>query len=267
MTEHTDRPEGDQITAPPLDDLAEEGVPQAPEDPRWARGRLAEDPDFESTSTLSLFDGDEGWLDLAQRRALVALLKQRFISAQTHPREWKAIATNPGPIRARLHDMFLDLHLDTEREVAFKKQVTPEGGGTPFPTLLYDAAWGREDTLVLVFLRTRYRSEQAAGADRVFVDKDDIVEYVSQYRPEHANDVVGDTRRTLKAIETVYKTGLLIGPATGDRFQVSNAIEPLLPLETLQTLLDWLRAQNTAPARTQDPTADDADPAEMEATR
>ncbi|MGZ6792776.1 MAG: hypothetical protein ACXVFV_07465, partial [Mycobacteriales bacterium] len=51
---------------------------------------LAEDLYDEEPASVSLFEGDEGGLDLAERRALVALLKQRFISARTHPQDWRA---------------------------------------------------------------------------------------------------------------------------------------------------------------------------------
>jgi hypothetical protein len=224
----------------------------------WAGDAFdADDPDRELTSTVALFEGDEGGLELDQRRALVVLLKQRFISARTHPKEWRALTRQPQPIRARLNDLFLELHLDSDREVAYKRQVSPEGGGRPFPTLLYDAPWGREDTILLVYLRSRFRSEQAAGADRVFVDRDDMVEFVDQHRPSHATDQAGDRKRAERAIEALYKAGLLIGSGTGERFEVSIAIEVLLPMEKLTELLAWLRTQNGTAG---DPTGDPTDP-------
>lgn len=203
-------------------------------------------PERELSSTIALFEGDEGGLELAQRRVLVALLKQRFISAQTHPKDWAALVANPRPIRGRLNDLFMELHLDREREVAYKRQVVPEGGGRPFPTLLYDAPWGREETILLVYLRTRHRSEQAGGVDRAFVDKADMLEFIAQHRPERATDLAGDAKKALRAVEAIYKTGLLTGPSTADRFEISNAIEVLLPMEKLRELLGWLRQQNSA---------------------
>jgi hypothetical protein len=234
--------------SPPAEAEADDGLGAVPLDGAvdWATfsSRLDDDPDREASSTAALFEGDEGGLDEPARRALVVLVKTHFISAQTHPREWKALAANPRPIRSRLNDMFLDLHLDIDREVAYKRQVRAEGSRREFPTLLYDAAWGREDTILLAYLRTRYRSEQAAGADRVYVDRDDMLETIAGYRPAHATDASGDAKKAVKAIETVYKTGLLIGASTAERFQVSNAIEVLLHLEKLQELLSWLRTQN-----------------------
>src|ERR1035437_1221679 len=226
----------------PVDDT-NVGAP-APDFDLLARGDAADEEVVRvPSSTLALFAGDEGGLDLGQRKALVALLKQRFISARTDGPEWRALVENPRPIQARLNDLFMELHLDTEREVAYRRQVTPEGGGR-FPTLLHDIAWGREDTLLLVYLRDRFRGEQAAGNGRVYVDRDDMLEFIAAHRPEHATDQAGDAKRAAKAIETVYKTGLLLGPSAGDRFEVPGAIEVLLSMEKLHELLAWIREQN-----------------------
>ncbi|MBM0255556.1 DUF4194 domain-containing protein [Micromonospora sp. 4G55] len=201
-----------------------------------------DDPERELTSSVSLFEGDEGGLELSQRRVLVALLKQRFITAQSHPKEWKTLTANPRLIRSRLNDLFLNLHLDADREVAYKRPVVPEGGGR-FPTLLHDTAWSREETILLVYLRTRSRSEEAAGTSRTYVDRQDILEHIASLRPAHATDHAADGRRAAKAIESLNRAGLLIGASISDRFEVSPAIDVVLPLERLQDLLRWLKAQ------------------------
>lgn len=203
------------------------------------------DEDRESTSTLALFEGDEGRLDLAVRKALVVLLKNRFVAGRTHPKEWAVIAANTALIRSRLNDLFLELVASNEARVAYKRQVTPEGGGR-FPTLLHDTVWGREETVLMIFLRARHRSERAAGAERVYVDRADIHEYVEQHRPGHATDVAGDRRRVTRAIEAIVKADLLIGASNADRFEISDAIEVLLPVPKLHALLDWLTSQTAA---------------------
>jgi len=247
----------------PGDELAEEDDTELRPDRTsagWQPGE-PDDAEREPTSSVALFEGDEGGLEVDQRRALVVLLKQRFITARTHPREWRALTRNPRPIRARLNDLFLELRIDTEREVAYKRQVQPEGGGRPYPTLLFDAPWGREDTILLVYLRAHFRSEQAAGADRVFVDRDAMLEFIAQHRPDHATDQAGDAKRAVKAVESLTKAGLLDGPAGADRLEVSNAIEVLLPMDRLTELLGWLRQQNgTAPGPDDIAPADDVTP-------
>ena len=202
-----------------------------------------DDPEREATTSVSLFEGDEGGLEYAERRAVVALLKQRFISARTHPRDWRALTENERVIRSRLNDLFLDLQIDPVREVAWKRQAVPEAG-QKFPTLLYDAAWSREETVVLVHLRDRFRAASAAGDDRVYVDREDVVEYVAGFRPTHATDLAGDEKRARNAVSSVNKAGLLIGAPTDDRFEISEAIESLLPLELLKELLVSLRQTN-----------------------
>ena len=205
-----------------------------------------DDPDREATTSVSLFEGDEGGLEYAERRALVTLLKQRFISARTHPRDWRALTENERLIRARLNDLFLELQIDPVREVAWKRQAVSETG-QKFPTLLYDAAWSREETIVLVHLRDRFRAATAAGEGRVYVDREDLVDHVAGFRPPHATDIAGDEKRARNAVSNVNRAGLLIGAPTDDRFEISEAIEPLLPLELLRELLASLQ-------RTNDPT-------------
>lgn len=201
------------------------------------------DPELLDEGSVSLFEGDEGGLEYAQRRALVALLKQRFISARTHPRDWQVLVEHERVLRSRLNDLFLDLAVDRAREVAWKRQATSETGSR-FPTLLYDSAWSREETLVLVHLRDRLRAGQAGGDARVFVDREDIVEYVASFRPAHATDEAGDEKRARNAVVSVVKAGLLIGAAADDRYEISEAVEPLLPLELLQELLEALQRAN-----------------------
>ena len=200
--------------------------------------------------SVSLFEGDEGGLEFAQRQALVTLLKQRFISARTHPRDWQVLVEHERVLRSRLNDLFLELAVDRTREVAWKRQATPETGGR-FPTLLHDTAWSREETIVLVHLRDRLRSGLSSGDARVYIDRDDILDHIESFRPVHATDEAGDEKRARNAVVSLNKAGLLISTASEERFEISEAIEPLLPLELLRELLQTLREANERPAEEQ----------------
>jgi hypothetical protein len=201
------------------------------------------DEDAFDEDSVSLFEGDEGGLEYGQRHALVTLLKQRFISARTHPRDWQVLVENERVLRSRLNDLFLDLAIDRSREVAWKRQAVSETASR-FPTLLYDAAWSREETLVLVHLRDRLRAGMASGDVRVFIDLEDIVDYIATFRPPHATDEAGDEKRARNAVASVVKSGLLIGAVGDDRYEISEAVEPLLPLELLAELLEALQKAN-----------------------
>lgn len=227
--------------APELTDEVDE--PARPED---ASDGYEDDPDTwtddgEAALGVALFEGDEGRLELAQRRTFVALLKHRFITARTHPAEWRTLLAHTSLLRSRLNDLFLDLHLDDEREVAFKRQAVPDGG-TRFPTLLFDKAWSREETILMVYLRSRSRAEEVTGGTRVYVDRQEMLDHVASLRPDHATDRAGDSRRAANAVDALNRAGLLIGAREADRFEVSPAIDVVLPLERLQELLAWLQS-------------------------
>ena len=200
-------------------------------------------------ASFSLFEGDEGGLSIEQRRTLVLLLKHRYISAALQPSEWQTLLASQSLLRSRLNDVFLDLHVDLHYEVAFKRQAVAEGGDR-FPTLLHDVAYTREETILLVLLRQRFRSERANGQEIVLVDRDNLVDNVAHFRPEHAMDRSGDARRATAAVDSLAKARVLLKTSDADRFRVSAVIEVLLPVERLGELLEWLVSQNGAPANT-----------------
>ncbi|WEO78832.1 DUF4194 domain-containing protein [Cryobacterium sp. SO2] len=232
-------------------------------------------------SSFSLFEGDEGGLTVEQRRTLVLLLKHRYISAALQPAEWRTLLASQTVLKSRLNDLFLDLHVDLHYEVAFKRQAVGEGGDR-FPTLLHDVSYTREETILLVLLRQRFRSERANGVDIVIVDRDNLVENVAHFRPEHATDRFGDARRATAAVDSLAKARVLLKTSDPDRFRVSAVIEVLLPIERLAELWEWLVEQNgqdlpepvaadsdtldaapdaAAPAGTEPDASDPADPA------
>lgn len=209
----------------------------------WLDSLTDEDADSEDSTSMSLFEGDTGGLTLPQRRTLVTLLKHRFITASKQPTEWRALLEAEQQLRSRLNDLFLDLHIDRQRQVAFKRQATPEASGR-FPTLLHDNSWTREETILLIFLRTRFRSERNDGADDVIVDREDLLGQVTAFRPAHATDVAGDNRKADNAADALKRAGILIKTNDEHRLLVSPVIEVLLPVDKLQQLLDWFIRQN-----------------------
>lgn len=208
-------------------------------------------------SSLALFANDSGGLSMAQRRAFVCLLKNRFVSAIDHPVEWRVIRETPEPFKSRLNDMFLDLHLDTQHEVAFKRQAATDGGAREFPTLLHDTAHTREETILLTFLRMRFQSERASGHEDVTVERDEMLTHVASFRPAHATDRSGDATKASNAIDNLTKAKVLRKTNDSDRLRVSPVIAVLLPLPRLHELYEWLMAENgTAPGT--DETTDQA---------
>ncbi|MDH6236810.1 DUF4194 domain-containing protein [Cryobacterium sp. CG_9.6] len=219
-----------------------------------------------AAENFSLFEGDEGGLTIQQRKTLVLLMKHRYISAALQPVEWRTLLASQTLLKSRLNDVFLDLHIDLHYEVAFKRQAVSEGGDR-FPTLLHDVAYSREETVLLVLLRQRFRSERANGQDLVIVDRDNLVQNVARFRPENATDLSGDARKATAAVDSLAKARVLLKTSDPDRFRISAVIEVLLPLERLAELLDWLVTSNAAEVPSDGDSPDvhrDADELELE---
>jgi hypothetical protein len=200
--------------------------------------------DDEMAHFVPQFEGDRSELTLAQRKALVTVLKHTYVSMESHPQVYATILESEDVIASRLNDLFLDLHLDRNYKIAFKRKAVPPNPDRPFPTLVYDTPYNREETILMVFLRERFRSERSAGADDVFIDVEDMLERVVNFRPEHATDVSGDERKVRNAIEALRKAGVLVKTGDENRMRISPVIEVVLPLPALRAMLSWLVTEN-----------------------
>lgn len=193
--------------------------------------------------SLAMFEGDTGELFSDQRRCLHALLKQRYISAERHPEHWAVLLASQDVIKSRLNDLFLELDVDRDFQVAFKRQASAENG-EPLPSLLRDISHTKEETIVLVFLRQRFFAQRQDGEDVVFVDRQTLLDDVADQRPEHATHRAMDQKRAVKSIDALASAGVLLKTADPDRFRISPIIEVLMPIERLRALWTWLMSQN-----------------------
>lgn len=201
-------------------------------------------PNVDNASLTVFPENDHSTLTLAQRRCLAKLMRVDYLWAQdpNHAAEWATLMADTNLIRGRLNDMFLDLELDLDRGIAYKFQLR----GGDHPILLKDTAYNREATILLVFLRQRYDSERRAGADQVFIDRDECRDHVASLRPASATDEVGDRAKVDTAIKTLTD-GNILRRAGGDddRFLISPIIESILPVTKLRQLMVWLIEENS----------------------
>lgn len=203
------------------------------------------DDDREETEELGLamFEGDSSTLYPEQRRCLHALLKNRFISEDQHPDHWAVLMENEGTIKGRLNDLFLDLHIDRQLHVAFKRQAVSDSGEA-LPTILRDTAHTKEETIMMVFLRRRLFAHRQDGDEVVFVDREALLEEVAGQRPEHSTNRSLDQSRASKAIDNLVAASVLLKTRDVDRFRISPIIEVLMPIERLEALWRWFTVEN-----------------------
>lgn len=195
-------------------------------------------------STLALFDDDIGQLDLPQRRALIRLLTERYLTPRTHPREWTTLVEHTSLLTSRLHDLLLDLRLDVDRGIAFKTQILLDGD-EPTPRILKSRPYSREETIILVYLRQRFRTDRADGADDVVVDRDEIVDHVEGFRSADSTDRKMDRTYVEKSLERLTQMKILYTTGDEDRLRISPVIESLLPMSVMSELMDWLVGRNS----------------------
>ncbi len=193
-----------------------------------------------------LFEGDLGQLAAEVRRALVVILKRRYVSAERDPDVWRILVENRIALETRLNDMFLQLVVDRDYGVAYKRQAVPDGGGT-FPTLLHNAAYSREQTILMVHLRGVFRSGLSDGAEAVFVDSQELVDEVANYLPEGTTNKVDADRAAQRAVEALCKSDILLQTPEPGRYRISSIIEVLLPVGRLQELAESLSESWAAP--------------------
>ena len=83
----------------------------------------AQAPDAAQAPANTLFMGDSGELALDTRRALVQLLAGPSLDGRRHPKLWPILARDEAVIRRRLAELFLELVLDRDVQVAFTRQA------------------------------------------------------------------------------------------------------------------------------------------------
>ncbi|WP_127793753.1 DUF4194 domain-containing protein [Agromyces sp. LHK192] len=215
-----------------IDGFAEDGTGETEPD----FGYTDDFDDDVVTLTHAAFDGDKGNLGVDVRHAIVAIMRDQFITRDTHKREWKALITNRDDVKTHLNNMYLDLELDEVNGVAYKFQVRNQDSTRGFPTLLRALQWNREQTTLLVHLRIVQRHQIGGGAARAIVNATDLQDHFASIRPKTATNHLGDATRLKNAIEFVRKSGLLIETKQAGVYVVSSVLERLLPLPKLQEL-------------------------------
>jgi len=205
-------------------------------------------PDEELEDAESLFEGDCGQLALDVRRALVTILKRRYVSAERDLETWRVLTENRVALQSHLNDMFLELVIDRDYGLAYKRQAVPDGGAS-FPTLLHNFPYTREQTVLMVHLRGVFRSATSAGDEAVFVDARELVEEAANYWPASTTNHVDAERAAQRAIEALAKSDILLPTAEQGRYRISPVIEVLLPVGRLQELAESLAREHAgAPA-------------------
>ena len=188
----------------------------------------------EQESDQALYQGDSGDLSLDARRVLVQLLAGPSLDGQRHSKLWPILIRDEAAIRSRLSELFLQLVIDRDLQVAFTRQA--ETGDLEVPRLLRRANLTFLDSILLLHLRQRLTQAEAHG-DRAVVSTDEIVEVLGVYEQAGNTDRVLFEKRIHASIEKIKKHSILRKiRSSDDRFEISPTLKLLFSAEEIQAL-------------------------------
>jgi hypothetical protein len=187
----------------------------------------------------SLFLGDAGELSLETRRVLVQLLAGPSLEARRHAKLWPVLLQDEIVIRARLSDLFLDLVIDRDLQVAFTRQA--DTGDLEVPILLRRAQLTFIDSVLLLFLRQQLTRSESQG-ERAAVSIGEIQEHLTLYERGANTDRAGFTKKVQASIEKTKSHSILRKiRGSEDRYEISPTLKLLFSAEEIHELIELYR--------------------------
>lgn len=204
--------------------------------------RAGDELDEASTGSgaTALYAGDCGQLPEAARRVLVQLLSGPSIDGRRHGRLWPELLRYQVPIRSRLADLFLELVLDTDAQVAFVRQA--DTGDLDAPILLRRTRLTFVQSVLLLYLRQLLAQAEVRG-ERAVVSSAEMLEQMKLYEHSLSTDRAGFEKRVNAAIEKLKEASLLGAiRASEERFEISPTLKLLFSAEEVVALTQRYRA-------------------------
>jgi len=188
----------------------------------------------EDSTTSELFFGDAGELALDTRRVLVQLLSGPSLDGRRHTILWPVLLRDENIIRRRLADLFLELVIDRDIQVAFTRQA--DTGELEAAPLLRRSKLTFIDSVLLLYLRQQL-TQAESRSERAVVSRDDIMENLQVYEQGGNTDRAGFVKRVHASIEKIKERSILQKIRSSDeRFEVSPALKLIFSAEKIQAL-------------------------------
>lgn len=200
---------------------------------------------FDVSVGSALWPGDTGSMRAPSRRAMVQLLRGPYLSADRHGNLWGALLNDEATIRSRLADLYLDLVVDIETQVAFVRNV--DSVASDAPRVVRSATLTFMDTAMLLHLRHQLLS--AGGSERVIVGQDEVTDQLGVYRNGDNADPAGYAKRINASWTKLVKYGVLAPTSTEGRFEISPVLRLVFGAEQIAAVqAEYARLATPAPA-------------------
>jgi hypothetical protein len=216
-------------------------------------------PEDAEAVAVKLFEGDSGELELETRRVLVQLLAGPSLDGRRHAKLWPVLVRDEALIRRRLSELFLELVMDLDLQVAFTRQA--DAGDLETPVLLRRAQLTFLDSIMLLHLRQQLTQADAQG-ERAVISVDEIVEHMSVYERSTNTDRAGFNKRIQASIEKIKTHSILQKIRSSEnRFEISPTLKLLFSAEAIQALTRTYQRMAAGEAVTPAPIPDPDDEA------
>jgi hypothetical protein len=201
---------------------------------------VSEDAAFAQGTAARSFAGDMGELPIETRRVLVQLLLGPALDAERHTKLWPVLVRDERILRARLHELFLELIIDRDQQVAYTRQVVD--GELEIPVLLRKAPLTYLQSALVLYLREQLIVAEARG-ERAVVSRTELVEHLCAYEPANNRDQAKFGRQVVGAVDRAKDLNLLRKlRGAEERFEVSPTLKLLFSAEAIQSLTATYRA-------------------------
>ncbi|GAB3173525.1 hypothetical protein GCM10027059_44700 [Myceligenerans halotolerans] len=202
--------------------------------PESAHGAPSSDPDaIPAEPTARLWPGDPGTLPAAARRSLAALVRGPYLSA-ADDETWGDLLTHLDAVRGRLADMYLDVVVDHEEQIAFVRDAI---SAPDAPAVVQEVPLSFLDTVLLLHLRTRLLE---SPGQEVVVEHDDVVEHLHPFRRRSGTGATGYGTGFDVGIATAWdrlvEAGILRHVGPGRRCVVSPVLRTLFGADEIQAV-------------------------------
>jgi len=209
----------------------------------------------EDNRTGALFAGDTGELTLDTRRVLAQLLIGPSLDGQRHTQLWPVLLRDEKIIRQRLADLFLELVIDYDQQVAFPSQA--DTGDMKVPLLLRRARLTFVDSVLLLYLRLTLTQAQAHG-ERAVVSRDEIIEHLGLFERAGNTDKAGFSKRVDASVEKFKDRSILQKIRSSDeRYEVSPTLKLLFSADEILELTSLYRKMAEGGLPASDPGSDE----------
>lgn len=199
--------------------------------------------DRTAVKSAGLWRNDVGELSLDARRAFVQLLKGPVLDGTRMPVLWRALEESEPLLRSRLHDLFLDLIVDRDQQIAFTRQA--DTGVVKAPILLKRKPLTYIETYLFLQLRQRLSAAEGRGERAVI--------YLSEIR-EHLNDIIGSStdlvafeKHLSGAVKKADRFGVLRRLRNAEEsFEISPVLKMIMTADVVEAVKAYYEGKSGA---------------------